>query len=175
MLPRLLSRTTVTDDGSRTLTVGAGVEPVEGIEGGLDAVLGRERSSSAWARRAVSCSTRWKICDMWRVSIGTNSGVRGGGMRGVRERRTCSMRSCRASGATSTCMGSGSWAAGSGRDAGSGTKRTSGLGVRAGGDSEWGASIGSGRGALHGAESMSTEGAMSGVLDMDGVEDVGWR
>ena len=75
MLPRLLSRTTITDDGSRTLMVGAGVEPVEGIEGGLDAVLGRERSSSAWARRAVSCSTRWKICDMWRVSIGTSGGV----------------------------------------------------------------------------------------------------
>ena len=59
MLPRLLSRTTVAVAESR---MGAGVGPeeewTEGIEGGLEAVLGRERSSSSWARRAVSCSTR---------------------------------------------------------------------------------------------------------------------
>ena len=41
---------------------GAGVAGYMGIEGGVDAVPGRERCSSSSARRAVSSSTRWNIC-----------------------------------------------------------------------------------------------------------------
>ena len=61
MLPRLLSLTAAIA-AADTGPTGAGVAGYMGIEGGVDAVPGRERCSSSSARRAVSSSTRWNIC-----------------------------------------------------------------------------------------------------------------
>ena len=61
MLPRLLSLTAAMA-AADTGPTGAGVAGYMGIEGGVDAVPGRERCSSSSARRAVSSSTRWNIC-----------------------------------------------------------------------------------------------------------------